>query len=618
MEPAKAKSLKLEEFDPWLKGARWIWFLPLLIGFIPLLMAARFSCSVPKADHWFVVTTPYLDYAKGGSWWDFIHSPGNDSRHDVPKLLHYLLIKFTHWDLTLESMTCVIIAMMACAMVLELWRKQPGNPLENWLLGCLSVLLLLSPFQWMNWTWGIQICYAMVVTGTIGVIAVFHTERPLLYKSLLGAFCASAAAMSFINGWVAWIIGLALLLLECQKRQWRLKDVLPGIAIWFTGLILTLWWFLSGWPEQISDNHTSFLQRALLHPVQDILFVLQILGAPFSECWLIEDRPGRNALQEVAAPWIGAFSLFLLICIAIRFWQQRKVVAWQKASPWICFLIWGLANAAAIGLARTDNGLSSPFQSRYPAFILWYHLGLLGLLFLLNGRLPVFLRRAFIAIMLWGGCIGALQGWRDASRDAKRNQFMGAAAALRHAFVEPMTLDAILPGGGETIIPALDQLDKHGLLNVFTVKSDLVSESHLETTHAYDGLLKEGRIEEKGVYLRGWAIDRDSKDAADVVVISCAVNGEPEHWLGIATRQIRENKLAAKLKSRALENRIGWAYEPLTGKETCSFSDKPLNLFRAPLPKGTLTFRAYVFDPIKGIFYPLKGSVVLDHSQGAS
>ncbi|CAN5696416.1 hypothetical protein BH11VER1_BH11VER1_15880 [soil metagenome] len=612
MEPQNAKTQKLTAINSWFKTTRWVWFLPLIFGIIPLVMAARFSCSVPKADHWFVITVPYLNYVNGGSWWDFIHSPGNDSRHDVPKLLHYLLIKFTHWDLTLESMTCVFIALATCAMLLEIWRNHEGAALKNWLLSCLSVLLLLSPLQWMNWTWGIQICYAMVVIGTVGVVAVFHASWSLPVKSFCGACCASAAAMSFINGWCAWLLGLVLLLVECQKRQWRIKDVLLGLGIWFTGFVLTLWWFLADWPEKISDNHTGFLQRALLHPLQDMHFVLQILGAPFSECWFIADRPGRNALQEIASPWIGAFTLLLLFCVMVRFWHQRKSVSWQQASPWICLLLWGLANAAAIALARTDNGLSSPFQSRYPAYILWYHLGLLGLLFLWNGGLAVFLRGLLILIMVWGGCIGAFQGWRDAVRDGKRNQFMAAAAALRHAFIEPMTLDAILPSGGETIVPYLDQLDKLGLLNVFTVKSSLVSESHLETAHSYEGLLKEGRFEENGVFLRGWALNRDSKDAADVVVVSCTVKGEAERWLGIATHQIRETKLSAKMKSRELEGRIGWAYEPLTGKETCSFSDRPLNLFRSPLPKGNLTFRAYVFDPIKGVFYPLKGSVVLD------
>lgn len=612
MEPPKKHRFHFKRVDSWLTSGPWLWFMPLAFALIPLVMAARFSCHVPKADHWFVVTIPYLDYSKGGSWWDFIHSPGNDSRHDVPKLIHYLIIKFAHWDLVLESMTCVFIAMAACAIVLDLWRKQPGSPPRNWLLGCLSVILLLSPLQWMNWTWGIQICYAMVVTGTVGVVAVFHTQWSLACKSLFGVLAAAAAAMSFVNGWVAWIIGLILLLIECRQHSWKLKTIAPALSIWFAGFVLTLWWFLSDWPQQISGNHNGLLQRAFLHPLDDLHFVLQLIGAPFSMLWPITDRIQRNDSQVALSPWIASFTVLLLTAVIVQGWHQRRTFDWKKASPWICLLVWGLINAAAIGLARTDNGLSSPFQSRYPAYILWYHLGLLGLLFLMNGGLFVVLRRAYILLMLWGCFFGALQGWSDAERDGKRNQFMDAAASLRRVAAEPVYLDGILPGGGDTIVPALDQLDELGLLNVSTIKSALVSEARIVTQHAYDGLIKEGRLEEKGVFLRGWAIHRDTKDAATAVVLSCAVGNEPERWFGIASRQIRENKLAAKMKSRAFEDRIGWTYEPLTGKETCSFSNLPLNLFRAPLPRGTLTFRAYAFDALQGVFYPLKGSVVLD------
>lgn len=612
MEHQKNKRLNLQKFHLWLENSRWPWFLPLFFAIIPIVMAARFTCPVPRADHWFVITNPYINHANGGSWWNFIHSPGSDSRHDVPKLLHYLIIKLTHWNLGVESVTCVFIAIIACAIVLQLWRKHPGSPLKNWLLGCLSMMLILSPMQWMNWTWGIQICYAMVVTATVGVVAVFHTKWSPLQKSLLGALCASAAAMSYINGWAAWMIGSVLLIVACAKHQWRPKEILPAIAVWLMALVVTLWWFLIDWPENMSDNDISLLQRALLHPLQDLYFFLQLLGAPFAECWLVPDRAGRNSIQIAASPWIGAFTLFLFTCVIIHFWRQRHVVSWKNASPWICLLLWGLANAAAIGLARTDNGLSSPFQSRYPSFVLWYHLGLLGLLFMINGGIAISLRHVYIAIILWGGSIGAVQGWRDATRDSMQNQFISAATALRHAAIEPVYLDEVIPGGGAAIIPSLDQLDKLGLLNVSTIKSDLVSQSHIITKHSYDGLLKEGKAEGNGVFLKGWAVNRDTRDAVDVVVISYAADGEPERWFGIATHKIRETKLSTKMKVRAFEDRIGWAYQPLTGKETCAFSDKPLDLFRKPLPKGNITFRAYVFDVIKGIFYPLAGSVVIN------
>ncbi len=614
MDDQKILGFNLQQLHLRLKTSRWLWLTPLAFAVIPILMAVHLTCPVPRADHWGVITIPYFEHANGGSWWDFIHSPGNDSRHDVPKLLHYLIIKLTHWNLGVESMVCVFIAIIACAIVLQLWRKNSGSPLKNWLLGCLSMMLILSPMQWMNWTWGIQICYAMVVTATVGVVAAFHTEWSLLNKTLIGALCASLAAMSYINGWAAWMIGTVLLVFECTKHQWRPRSILPALSVWLIAFIITLWWFLVDWPKQMSDSNTSLLQNALTHPLRGLCFFLQLLGAPFAECWLVQDREGRYNIQNTASLWIGAFTLLLFTGIIIHFWRQRSTISWRNASPWICFLLLGAANAAAIGLARTDNGLSSPFQGRYVSFTIWYHLGLLGLLFMMNGRVVTSLRRIYIAVMLWGCVIGAEQGWRDAKRDSMRNQSLTAAAALRHAAIEPVWLDAVIPGGNDRIVPSLDQLDKLGLLNVSSIKSDLVSQSHIVTKHPYDGLIKEGKTEENGVSLKGWAVNRDSKDAADAVVISYAADGEPERWLGIASYQIREAKLAAKMKTRAFEDRIGWAYKPLTGKENCAFSDTPLTLFRKTLPKGNVTFRAYVFDAIKGIFYPLNGAIVINRT----
>lgn len=603
---------RIEAF--WHRNARWLWWLPLALVGVPLSIAARFTCPVPKADHWFVVTLPYLGYVNGGSWWDFIHSPGNDSRHDVPKLLHHLLIRLTGWNLTMESMTCVVITLAACGMVLAWWRQHPGSSFRNWLLGGLSVFLLLSPMQWMNWNWGIQICYAMVVTGTVGMIMAFHTRWPLAARSLGGAICAMAAAMSFINGWFAWIMGLVLLLVACHERQWRWKETVPALAVWVSGFALTLGWFRSGWPEQIAGNHSGLLQKAMRHPLEDLHYAMQLIGAPFSQFWPISDRELRNAHQIAASPWVAAFTLFLLAAILQQFRKQKP--SWKQASPWICLLLWGLANAAAIGVGRTDIQISSPFQSRYPAFVLWYHLGLLGLLFMLQGRLAAWWKGLYILILVWGGGVGALQGWEAAERDGIRNHFIAAAAALRHAAVEPVWLDAVYPGGGERIIPALDQLENLGLLNVTTIRSERVAESAMVPDSSWDGRIEKGNFESNGVFLRGWAFNRETRDAARVVALSFRAAGGPERWLGFATHKLPLKKLAAKLDSRAFENRIGWAYEPLTGKETTAFSQLPLTFTRPSLPDGTLTFRAYVFDAVKGVFHPLQGEVVLEQPAG--
>ena len=70
-------------------------------------------------------------------------------------------------------------------------------------------------------------------------------------------------------------------------------------------------------------------------------------------------------------------------------------------------------------------------------------------------------------------------------------------------------------------------------------------------------------------------------------------------------------RLFNRKDAREQESRIGWAYEVLTGKETCRFTTIPMNLSRKPLPKGEATFRAYVLDVKTGTFWRLSGEVKL-------
>ena len=95
-------------------------------------------------------------------------------------------------------------------------------------------------------------------------------------------------------------------------------------------------------------------------------------------------------------------------------WDLRR-----SLGMWL-FVFWGLANAAAISLGRTGHVASSPFQSRYHAFTLWFHLGVLVLLFLAQGKAWRVLRRVWVPVVCYGWLTGFLQGMGDARRDFNR------------------------------------------------------------------------------------------------------------------------------------------------------------------------------------------------------
>jgi hypothetical protein len=263
-----------------------------------------------------------------------------------------------------------------------------------------------------------------------------------------------------------------------------------------------------------------------------------------------------------------------------------------------------MGNAAAVALARTGVAASGPFQNRYIAYTLWFHVGLLALLGLMEGRFWHRARSVWITVLAAGYAVGFVEGIQDGRSDFARNQIIAASAILRHAAVEPVMLDGIDPGGGPSAIAKLDKLESLGLLHVPTLRSESVSDATVVTPPLAKGAFRSGEWTGGTLSLRGWAMESTSHDVADAIAISAQVAGQKEHWLGLAQRRLVESKLHEKHHSCAREKRLGWSYihgHPDTG------SENPLPLSPKPLPVGTVTFRAYALDVPSARFSLLPG-----------
>ena len=569
------------------------------------------TCAVPRADHWHVIAEPYLKVVDGGPLWEFLHAPGTDSRHDAPKLLHYAVIKGARWSLHVESMVCVALGFIAAVIALSFWRSHPGPVAARWGYGWLTTFCLLSPVQWMNWTWGIQICYMLVIAASVGTFWVLCQPWPALIKTTVAAFLALAAVFSLLNGWLTWALGLPVVLLIAWQERWRAGRFFSITAVWVVTGLAAVGLYLFKWPEAKQVGAAGLLQKTTSDPGSVARFFLELLGAPFGELWLLQQRVDRHALESWMAPLLACAGLALLIYALFSCWRQRAELSGPKVLPWLLMTLWGLGNVFAVTVARIGKTAYSPFQSRYLSFTIWFWVGLLGLLLLAQGRTAAWVRRVWLVVMLWGVSVSAVQGWRDGVRDARQCDPLEAAVAMRHAEVEPVLIDAVRPSGGEETIGMLDRLDGLGLLHVSSVQSDLVSEATVKAKGLFLGAITDGQLQGAGVALSGWAIDAATRREARAVAISLLMPGQPERWFGLATRFTRERAKAAKNKARVFEDRIGWAYEPLTGSETTLMTGTPLRLSRKPLPHGEAKFRAYAFDPVAGVFHPLDGEITV-------
>jgi hypothetical protein len=582
------------------------WYLPLALAIIPAWMALHLTSPVPRADHWIMFVEPYFSWLDGQSFWSLIHEQGNDSRYDTARLVSFFLMRFAHWNLNLESLICVLIATGTVGMLLWLLRRiRPGGDLPSWGLGWLCAALLLTPHQWMNWTFSVQTCYAFVVFGTFGVLASFNTNLQLWLRALLAAAFAFLACHSFFNGWLAWELGILYLAWEGWNRGWRNREWLGAVAIFMGALTITAFVYFTGFgTTQGNPNDVPVLQRIMQNPRSFIIFFMNLLGAPFSEGWATWERPTRFVLNDTIAPVIGTFTLLLALAAAVgglRQWRGHGSII----IPFVLMILWGLENAAAITLGRTGMANFTAFQSRYPAYTLWLHIGLLGLLFMLNGHAWKWTRRLWLVVVIYGYSISFVQGWRDGQRDFHRNQIMAAAASFRHIAPDSALLGGLFSGTGLGVIPKLDRLEKIHCLNLATVRSELVADTPRAADDIFSGELKKSGFENGQLSLRGWALKRKSNDLVDAVIISTQVEGEAEKWFALATDRLREPKVCAKLRIAPFEQRLGWGYP---SREAGShILQTPAR--SKPLPTGRVTFRAYAFDVFTGEVAPLKGEI---------
>jgi len=601
----------MNRFTTTLTTKSWPWFLPLLFLIMPAWLAWNHTFLVPHADAWFMSLTPYVKMVQGsGSLWEFIHAPGNDSRHDVPHLFNWIVFRFFDGDLRVESLVCVLFGGLTASMLIwMIWKRLAAPILWRYLLAWLAVGHVLSSFQWMNWAWGVQICYAVVVWGSVGAIAAMQTGWPLAWRTLVACLFAAAATLSFLNGWLAWgLIGL-MLGVEAYRFGWKNRSWGSSVAVFIGMFALVAWYFFLDWPESKGAAQSEMVHGFSAKPLTYALFFLRVIAAPMTEMIITLDKDLRSQGLWAVSPWIGAGTLALWSMVLFMLWKRRAEFDWAKITPWLLCGLFGLGNAAALAMARAEHPYAVPFECRYPAYTNWLHIGMLALMGHFALRWQKVLRGLWVAgVVVWGGFVGALQGFWDSERIHDGGRQIEAAVSLRKVAVEPMQLDSVAPTGGERIFKWLDELEQLSLLGVPTVTSPQVADANVKSDpQLWEGSLKEGKLDGTGVMLRGWSMNRKTKKAAPAVAISIQVGDEPEKWFGLATRRMREVKLAERKDARVQQHRIGWAYEPLTGKETCHFSNLPLNLKRNSLPKGEVVFKAYVFEVEKGIFWRLPG-----------
>ena len=383
-----------------------------------LHLSREFTVSMPKGDHWTIAARFLSLSIEGKLKVSDLWAQDNDSRMMVPRAFHIALARATAWDVKAETTLCVLLAFLAVFAAWRLVRRTfPGNPGYQLAGVFWLAILVASPLQWMNWTFGVIIAYFSVVLSAVLVVVVFSTSWHYLAKLTLGILLALVATQSFICGWIVWVEVAALALwtrpLPRPPLRWLAYALTLGLAVVY-GL-----WFFQGYRLGGGAGHAGSL--SLFGKI--MVFFLGLIGAPFSEM-----LPVANS---TVGPWIGAASLVWLAVSVVLLGFLARREAWFLAWPWLVMCGWSLSVLGMIAVGRVQLDPQAAYWSRYMAFSVWFHganfvLALLAWRHVLRGRAgkPVLLWK--MAALLSGAGLVWRNGGVGGARDLGRGRSGGA------------------------------------------------------------------------------------------------------------------------------------------------------------------------------------------------
>lgn len=523
-----------------------------------LYLSREYTVPMPKGDHWSIAAKPLALSIDGNLKLSDLWAQDNDSRMMVPRIFHIGLARLTGWDVKAETTLCVLLAFLSVFGAWRLLRRTfPDNPACQVAAVFWLAVLVASPMQWMNWTFGVIIAYFTVVLPAVLVVVLFSTSWNYVVKLTLGILLALTATQSFICGWIVWVEVAALALwtrpLPRPAVRWGVY-----VAALVTAFVYGLWFFqgyrLGGGVGHV--NAVSMIGKT-------IVFFLGLVGAPFAEM-----LPVANA---AAGPWIGTLSLvwFAISLLLLGLRTRREV--WFLAWPWLVTCGWSLSVLGMIAFGRAQFDPLAAFWSRYMAFSAWFHganlvLALLAWRHALRGVswLPALVWKTAGLLLgtglVWQYAQGARFGVRVMEEDYLSTLQVRAGIHFITVVPEPELLKRnLFPP--EWFLPRARDMRTKGMFHEPEhATTDIGAFSH-EPEGRARGKVTKIEISESGAgEIRGWAWDTMKNRPVDAIALAMPASEGGWKIFGLAQTQPREEKIARKEKLEGFNERIGWRY----------------------------------------------------------
>lgn len=560
-----------------------------------LRLVAKYGVDIPYADEWTFAPLLVKAHTNALTFSDFF-AQHNEHRYVFPKLLLVAFAQLAGGNLRVQMLFSVLLCgLTSWNLWLILRRTLPLITLEKrLLLLTLLNLVLFSPVQAENWTWGFQfVLFFINFLLTTGVL-VATSELSIPRKFAVCVVIALIGTFTFGNGFVLWVTTFPLALVF-QERE-SLKRRLIWFAAWASACVTTIVIYFIHYVRPA--HHPSI--AASSNPLDYFLYVATFLGAHLS-------RAARTE-SIVVALTIGILLLTIYFgAMGFAFFRGTPLLG-RQLIPWLGIGGFAIASAFLAALARIGFGINQGLDSRYTTFSLCMSVGVIGMVSIMRETLRsshgpgewfkhfyVRLETAFLTAFL----VAIFVSWSwgvESIKSIERSRLWGKGALLLGNVLNVgIVYQTYLGGWAPDVLKYANMEDSIGLLHPALFRTTEVS--RLPTVAATKTVL--GYVEkvigsDGPCEVTGWAVLPRKRRVADCVVVAYDKPGQEPIIFGV-TDQVSDRPFVAEAYRRKELVRCGWT----------------VHFQRPTVPRGEQRISAWALDARIGTFYELNSTQIL-------
>lgn len=490
--------------------------LPCLLTFWAV---ARYGVDISYADEW--TFAPFLEKARAGTFaFADLWEQHNEHRYLFPRLLFIAFAEFAAGNLRAQMLFSVILVALTSFNLFVILRRSFGQSRTKLLLlSAFANLLLFSPVQSENWTWGFQfVLFGVNFLLTAGV-AIAGSSLPIATKFISCVALAIISTYSFGNGAALWFTTFPFALLS--QRELSRKQILAWSGAWLIAAIFAVGFYFVSY---VKPPHHPGVGSGNLRAYY--LYISTFLGGHF---W----RAAR-AESIVVPVFIGTVLLSVYaggVWITIVRPRLRRATA-----PWLALGGFALLSAGVTCVARVGFGPHQALDSRYTSFSLYLSLAAVCLYLIakqefrgsgtgMRWRTMVLPRLEGAGLAIFALCYVISATWGvKTMQETERCRLWGKAALLFGNVLDSgVVYESYLGGNAHDVLMFANIQDRLGLMHPPLFKSARVAE--LPTVPI--GTPRLGHLD-RGTNLgdqytvEGWAVLPNKKRVADCVAIAYA------------------------------------------------------------------------------------------------